>query len=148
MIYETARFANEANTMVIGTDALGNTETVPVDFTLFRQPEHGPVGFVNNGGVIGPYVAPEPTPEQQILGPISAATLGIESGEVTGIETSLNFAVAFAIDTDKYWVMFTTPEPDTNYLVLGNVPFVRYTDFIEITAPDHSEVSLTTWRVI
>lgn len=88
-----------------------------------------------------------PTPAKQILGPISAATLGIEAGEVSGIETSLNFAVAFPIDIDTYWIMFTAPEPDTDYLVLGNVPFVRNTDFIEFVAPDHSEVSLTTWRV-
>ena len=147
MIYTSAIYATADGSMVTGTDAEGNSETVPADYTIFRLDNDGPVAFVRNGGTIQPYVAPEPVPPQQILGPISAATLGIESGEVTGIETSLNFAVAFAIDVDKYWVLFSTPEPDTNYLVLGNVPFVRNTDFIEITAPDHSEVSLATWRV-
>lgn len=58
MIYETARYTNPEHTMVEGTDALGNTETVPVDFTLFRQPEHGPQGFLTNGGVIDDYVEP------------------------------------------------------------------------------------------
>ena len=147
MIYASAIYATADESMVTGTDAEGNSETVPADYTIFRMPDDGPIGFVNNGGTIQPYVAPEPVPAQQILGPISAATLGIEAGEVTGIETCLNFALAFAIDVDKYWVLFFNPEPDTNYLVLGNVPFVRNTDFIEITAPDHSEVSLTTWRV-
>lgn len=90
---------------------------------------------------------PEIAPAVQILGPISAATLSISAGEVTGIETSVNFGAAFMIDTDMYWVFFTAPEPDTNYLVLGNCPFVRYTDYIEITAPDLAEISLTTWRV-
>jgi hypothetical protein len=93
------------------------------------------------------YTPPPISPPIQILGPISAATLAINAGEVTGIETSINFGMAFAIDVDKYWVLFTNPEPDTNYLVLGNVPFVRNTDYIEITAPDLFEVSLTTWRV-
>lgn len=93
------------------------------------------------------FLNPPAPPPVQILGPISAATLSINAGEVLGIETALNFAVAFAIDVDKYWVLFSTPEPDTSYLVLGNVPYVRNTDFIEITAPDLSEVSLTTWRV-
>jgi len=84
---------------------------------------------------------------QQMLGPISAATLGILDGEVTGIETSINFGAAFMVDVETYWAFFTVPEPDTNYLVLGNVPYIRNTDYIEFTAPDPSEASLTTWRV-
>jgi hypothetical protein len=147
MIYTSAIYANADHTQVTGTDSLGNTETVPADHTIFRCPDDGPIGFVNNGGVIGPYVAPEPEPVKQMLGPISAATLTISGGEVLGVETSVNFAMAFMIDVDTYWVLFTEPEPDTNYLVLGNAPFVRYTDFIEITAPDQFEVAITTWRV-
>jgi hypothetical protein len=58
MIYTRARWADEAHTMVIGTDANGNTETVPADYTIFRCPDDGPIGFVNNGGVIEPYEAP------------------------------------------------------------------------------------------
>ena len=61
MIYVTASYANAVHTMVTGTDAAGNTETVPADFTVFRQPEHGPVGFVANGGVIQPYETPSTT---------------------------------------------------------------------------------------
>lgn len=55
MIYASARFANAEHTLVIGTDANGNTETVSHDYTLFRQPDDGPVGFVANGGVISPF---------------------------------------------------------------------------------------------
>lgn len=58
MIYTSAIYANAEHTQVTGTDAGGRTETVPADFTLFRQPDDGPVGFVNNGGVIGAYVEP------------------------------------------------------------------------------------------
>lgn len=61
MIYTSARFSNAEHTLVTGTDANGNTETVPADHTMFRQPDDGPVGFVANGGVIAPYVQP-PTP--------------------------------------------------------------------------------------
>lgn len=57
MIYAFARFANSEHTFVTGTDADGNSETVPVDFVLFRQPEHGPQGFIAAGGVIAEYVA-------------------------------------------------------------------------------------------
>lgn len=63
MIYTSARFANADHTLVTGTDADGNTETVAYDHTVFRLPEHGPLGFVANGGVIAAYVAPpEPPP--------------------------------------------------------------------------------------
>lgn len=147
MIYVSAIYAYADESMVTGTDAEGNSETVPADYTIFRLPDDGPVGFVNNGGTIQPYVTPEPVPVQQILGPISAASLSISGGEVLGIENAVNFGAAFMIDTDTYWVFFQTPEADTNYLVLGNVAFTKNTDFIEIVASDLSEVSLTTWRV-
>lgn len=58
MIYVSAIYANSDHSMVTGTDANGATETVPANHTVFRQPEHGPAGFVNNGGTIQPYVAP------------------------------------------------------------------------------------------
>jgi len=147
MIYVSAIYATADESMVTGTDAEGNSETVPADYTIFRQPDDGPVGFVNNGGIIQSYVEPPIVPPVQMLGPISAGTLSILDGEVLGVETSINLAFAFMIDVDTYWAFFTIPEPDTNYLVLGNVPFVRYTDYIEFTAPDPSEVAITTWRV-
>lgn len=62
MIYTRARWADEAHTQVIGWDAQGHSETVPADYILFRQPDDGPIGFVNNGGVIEAYVAPPAPP--------------------------------------------------------------------------------------
>lgn len=55
MIYTSARYANADHTQVTGTDADGNTETVPANYTIFRCPDDGPIGFVNNGGVIADY---------------------------------------------------------------------------------------------
>lgn len=68
MIYVSARYLtpppySESST-VEGTDENGNTEQVPANYTLFRQPDDGPVGFVNNGGVIAEYVAPVPTDQE------------------------------------------------------------------------------------
>lgn len=111
------------------------------------QPEYAEEWLDDDDPEIIAFLNPATVVPKQMLGPISAATLTINWGEVLGVETSVNFALAFAIDVDKYWVLFTEPEPDTNYLVLGNVPFIRNTEFIEITAQDPSEVSLTTWRV-
>lgn len=58
MIYVTAVYANSENSLIRGTDANGITETVAPDHVLFRQPEHGPQGFIAGGGKIGPYVEP------------------------------------------------------------------------------------------
>lgn len=55
MIYTSARYANADHTLVTGTDALGDTETVPLDHTQFRQPEHGPQGFLANDWRFAPY---------------------------------------------------------------------------------------------
>lgn len=65
MIYTSAIFANPEHTQVTGTGANGNTETVPHDHTLFRQPDDGPLGFLANGGVIADYVAPPAPPPTQ-----------------------------------------------------------------------------------
>lgn len=64
MIYVSAIYADEGHTMVTGTDANGASETVPSDHTVFRCPDDGPVGFVNNGGTIAPYQAPQPPDTQ------------------------------------------------------------------------------------
>lgn len=58
MIYTSARWANEARTLVIGTDSEGNTETVSYEHKVFRMPEHGPLGFIASGGVISDYIPP------------------------------------------------------------------------------------------
>ena len=104
MIYVSATYANADQTMVTGTDADGNTETVPADFTLFRQPEHGPVGFVANGGTIQPYVEPQPNPLDQRLTKrqvIAAMILGASvldpDGAVTTAIGSITDPVAAAL---------------------------------------------------
>lgn len=58
MIYTSAVYANAEHTLVIGTDEFGNSETVPTDHTVFRCPEHGPIGFLASGGVIADYINP------------------------------------------------------------------------------------------
>lgn len=60
MIYAFARYSDADHTLVHGTGANGNTETVPANHTLFRQPDDGPLGFIANGGVIQPWIEPEP----------------------------------------------------------------------------------------
>lgn len=70
MIYTSARYMTpppyDNDSMVEGTDANGNTETVRYDYTLFRQPDDGPQGFVNNGGVIAAYISPPTPPPTQV----------------------------------------------------------------------------------
>jgi hypothetical protein len=65
-------FANAEETQVHFTDNLGGTYTVPVDWPgRFREEENdggGVVGFIANGGSIGPYVAP-PTPFKDLPRP-------------------------------------------------------------------------------
>lgn len=63
MIYLTAAYANADHTLVTGTDADGNSETVQWDYTLFRQPEDGPLGFQAADGVISGYVEPVVEPQ-------------------------------------------------------------------------------------
>lgn len=56
MIYVSARWADEAQTQVIGTDANGNTETRSIDNPHeWRREDEFLTGFLAGGGVIEPY---------------------------------------------------------------------------------------------
>lgn len=160
MIYERARWADEAHTMVTGTDALGNTETVPVDYTLFRQPDDGPVGFVANGGVIGEYVPPEPVPVTPTPFIWAVGQFEITPGEITGIDTAVNFSAALYLDVGLYYLFFNQTLPNTSFLAKAYdaATVVRVSekgsDYIAVTATDSagvptdpSEISVEIIRV-
>jgi hypothetical protein len=87
MIYTSARWADEAHTQVTGTDADGRTETVPADYTIFRCPDDGPIGFVNNGGVIADYVPPTPDPYRLFKKTVWER---VEEGEDELLEAAIN----------------------------------------------------------
>lgn len=160
MIYTSAIFANPEHTMVTGTDANGATETVPHDHTIFRCPDDGPVGFVNNGGVIADYVAPEPvvTPPTPFIWGIGNFT--ITPGDIAGIELSVGFSAAMYLDTGLYYLFFRETLPDTSYLAKAydSSALARVSekgqDYIAITATntdgtpvDPSEISVEIIRV-
>lgn len=144
MIYETARYANPEHTIVEGADALGNTETVPTAYALFRQPEHGPQGFIAAGGVIAVYVEPEATaPSVPTL--CCLANLHVEAGEVSGVETATGLSFAFMVEVDKIWVLFSEPMKNTAYgwnanSTVGNANVSdRQLEYLEITATNTTE---------
>lgn len=119
MIYTSAIYATADNSMVTGTDAEGATETVPADYTVFRCPDDGPVGFVNNGGTIQPYVEPVPpavttTPTLFAMGQIKT-----EDGDISSVAISSALAGAFLFGVGEIWVFLTDEQPDTNYIVLA-----------------------------
>lgn len=87
MIYVSAVYANAEHTQVTGIDEFGNSETVPVDHTVFRCPEHGPVGFLASGGVISDYEPPEPGPYQLFKKTVWER---VEDGEDELLEAALN----------------------------------------------------------
>lgn len=160
MIYTSAIYANAEHTMVTGTDADGNTETVPSDYVIFRCPDDGPVGFVNNGGTIGPYVEPElvVTPPVPFIWGIGNFT--ISDYAIGGIELSVGFSAALYLDTGLYYLFFTETLPNTTYLAKAYdaSALVRVSekgqDYIAITATDTggnavdpSEISVEIIRV-
>lgn len=162
MIYVSAIYANAEETMVTGTDADGDTETVPSDFTLFRQPDDGPVGFVNNGGVIAAYIPPEPVPVPPHLnhgGLVRftglAPSLVLENIKMSGVTR---------VAKGRYRLTHEIPMPSEQYSVLASVfdasprnirVTARTAGFAEVrvtdeagVAQDASEITVKTERVI
>ena len=162
MIYASAIYATADESVVTGTDAEGNSETVPADYTIFRLDNDGPVAFVRNGGTIQPYVAPEPVPVPPHLnygglvrftGPAPSAVL--EAVRVIG---------ASRVVKGRYRALHESAMPSDQYsaivCVLDSRPLIaritaRTVDYIEVrvtdlagVAQDPTEVTIKTERVI
>ncbi len=162
MIYTSAIYANPEHTQVTGTDADGNTETVSHDHTLFRQPEHGPQGFLANGGVIADYVEPESTPIAPHLnhGGLVRFT-GIAPSTVL---EAIRMVSVTRVAKGRYRAAHETPMPSDQYSaapsVLNASPLLaritaRTEAYVEIrvtdlsgVAQDAAEIMLKTERVI
>lgn len=100
MIYVSAVYADEVNTLVTGTDADGRTETVPADYIIFRCPDDGPIGFVNNGGIIGPYVAPEPVVQPPHLN--NGGLVRFSGGSPVEIQENIRLGVVTRISKGRW----------------------------------------------
>ncbi len=143
-------FANADETQVLFTDNRGDTYTVPVEWPgRFREQENdggGVVGFLANGGVIGPYVEPETVEQPLALVTTACARLQVEDWDVTGIERSSGIAAGFVFD-DVLYAFLSEEQPDTEFIVTPNGGITKYTDHIEIPLNGRSSVSFIIERV-
>lgn len=162
MIYVSATYADADGMYVIGTDVEGITETVPHDYTVFRCPDDGPIGFVNNGGVIADYVEPEPTP---IAPHLNHGGLVRFTGVAPCIVLeNIRMSGVTRIAKGRYRVTHETSMPSDQYSVLPSVfdinprnirATARTAVYVEVrvtdeagVAQDASELTVKTERVI
>lgn len=68
------------------------------------------------GAMPQPPVPVPPAPSNPQIIAIAALQVNVGEGLITGIETAVGLSLAFAIDTGVYWVFFTEPQPDMNYI--------------------------------
>lgn len=86
----------------------------------------------------GPVPDPEPPAPTPFLYAIAHMT--VENGVISSITPSARIGGAFYIDTGLYWVFFSNPQPDTEYIPLcynhshGVTVSERYEDFFVVTA--------------
>jgi hypothetical protein len=162
MIYTSARWADEAQTMVIGWDADGNTETVPANFTIFRCPDDGPLGFVNNGGVIEPYVAPEPVVEPPHLN--NGGLVRFSGGSPAMVHEAIRMLSVTRVAKGRYRAYHGSAMPSDQYSAIPSIMdanprlariTARTADYVEVrvtdlagAAQDATEVTVETQRVI
>lgn len=162
MIYTSAHYANAGHTLVTGTDEHGEFETVPFDFTLFRQPDDGPLGFVRNGGVIAEYVEPEPIPVAPHLN--GGGLVRFSGGSPSTVYEAIRMLSVTRVAKGRYRAYHEAPMPSDQYSsnasVLDASPriarvTVRTPVYVEVrvtdlagAAQDPTEVTIETQRVI
>lgn len=148
MIYIRARWADEACTKVIGWDAEGNSETVAADYAIFRQPDDGPVGFVNNGGVIEPYEPPVVTPPTARID--NSGLVRATGVSPCTILENIRMSGVTRIAKGRYRVTHETAMPTDQYSVMASVFSVdprnirvtaRTPQFIEVRVTDEAGVA-------
>jgi len=162
MIYVSAIYATADESMVTGADAEGNSETVPADFSLFRQPDDGPLGYIANGGTIAPYVAPEPAP---IIPHLNNGGLARFTGAApASMLENIRMSGVTRVAKGRYRVTHTTAMPSDQYSVTPSVldanprsirVTARTASYVEVrvidaagVAQDATEITVMTERVI
>jgi hypothetical protein len=162
MIYVSATYADADGMYVIGTDADGITETVPHDYTVFRCPDDGPIGFVNNGGVIADYVEPEPTPIAPHLN--NGGLVRFTGVAPSTVLEAIRMVSVTRVAKGRYRAAHETPMPSDQYSAAPSVfdanprlaritarteayVEIRVTDLSGV-AQDAAEIMLKTERVI
>lgn len=131
---------------VITNAATGETTVVP--FT----PEEIAAAEEAAANAPGPVLRPEV---------YAVANLGINAGEISGIETAAKFSAAMYLDVGYYLLFFTETQPDTSYLAKAYDDATRVrvtekgTDYIAVTVTDNAdnpvdpaEISVEIIRVI
>ena len=101
----------------------------------------------DEGNTIPPYVAPPEVDPPLGLQQDACARLHVDGFDVTGIERSTGLSMAFMLDEQTAWVFFSEPQPDTNYIVMPNDGVTKYPDYIEVSRPGMSDISLIVFRV-
>lgn len=73
------------------------------------------------------------------------AQLAVNDDEIAGIETSVGLGAAMVLDVGLFWLFFSEPQPDTNYLPIVQAPgfnadvtYPLNADFLEITVTDRA----------
>lgn len=86
-----------------------------------------------------------PSPAVLVPSIYAVANLDITPGEITGIETSVNFSAALYMDVGSYLLFFTETQANTNYLAKAYDDATRVrvtekaTDYIAVTVTDNSD---------
>lgn len=114
---------------------------------------HGGQYEIVNVPVPGPDPDPEPEPQDPLerpleLAQIASARLAISGWDVIGLERSPGMSLAFVADVDTVWVFFDEPQSDTEYIVTPADGVTKYPDYIEVSKPGLSAVSLIVQRVL
>jgi hypothetical protein len=80
---------------------------------------------------------------------VACARLYIDGWDIAGIERSQGIGAALKIDEDTVWVIFSNPQPDTNYYILPpHEGATKYPEYVEITCePGTTELAFLIERV-
>jgi hypothetical protein len=163
MIYTSARFANAGHTQVTGTDEFGNTETRSIDNPHeYRREDEFITGFLDDGGVIAAYVAPDPATVVPHLN--NSGLIRVSGALPVTILEAIRMIGAQRVAKGRYRALHETPMPSDQYSVTVSILDIRplvarvtartasYTE-VRVTdlagvAQDPTEVTIETTRVV
>lgn len=78
---------------------------------------------------------------------IASADLSVEGGDVGGVGRAMGLEMAFMIDEDTAWLFFSSPQPDTDYIVTPYEGVTKYEDYIEVVKPNASRIQVLVQRL-
>lgn len=143
------QYATADHSQVRLIDQYGNDRAVAANYPGEFRMSNSVANVLAALGKAVPDAYAEPTPADPPLAlvDIACVRLNVDGWDVTSLTRNVGASTAFVADTDLVWVIFDEAQPDTDYTVTPPDGVTKHEEYLEVTRPGLTSISLLVQRV-